>query len=266
MTTKKLLTRAVQILLILAPLTYFFPKIMLFYYACGLYDVSRNTNLNLALFDRYFLGNGFTTWLLSPINVLLDIIALPYVNKGVFKLEDLPKPYQDEIRAVLDAAHKEDLVSKLQRTAEAHARSMFFFKWYGANVNTVIDVPAFHRDYQYIKTIGVSVFRKKESTSKHFGPMRATYRVLYNVNTMDDNSAYIVVGNTTNYWRENKLFIFDDTLLHQSFNESDKARYCMFIDITRPSGVPALLAGAVTLNRILFRGLNSIIYKKWKVI
>jgi beta-hydroxylase len=90
--------------------------------------------------------------------------------------------------------------------------------------------------------------------------------VLYNVNTMDDNSAYIVVGDTTNYWRESKLFIFDDTLLHQSFNDSDKARYCLFVDIVRPSMVPAVFAGLVMLNRILFRGLNSIFYKKWKII
>jgi len=263
---KKTLTRAAQVLLIVAPLCYFFPKLMLFYVACGLYDVSRNRNLNLALFDRYFFGNGVTTWLLAPFNILMDLVALPYVNKGVYKLEDLPAAYQDEIKSIIDAAYAQDLVGQLQRAAEAHARSMFFFKWYGANVNTVVDVPAFHRDYKYIKTIGVSVFSKKESTSKHFGPLRATFRVLYNVNTMDDNSAYIVVGDTTNYWRENKLFIFDDTLLHQSFNESDKARYCLFVDIARPSMVPALLALVVTLNRFLFRGLNSIFYKKWKVI
>jgi beta-hydroxylase len=262
---KKLLTRLAQAGLILV-LCYFLPWLMLFYFICGFYDVSRNTKFDLALLDRYFVGNGVTTWLLSPFNVLMDILALPYVNKGVYKLEDLPKDYQEEIRSVIDAAVKQDLVGQLQRTAEAHARSMFFFKWYDANVNTVIDVPAFHRDYKYIKTIGVSVFRKKESTSKHFGPLRATFRVLYNVNDMDDKSAYIVVGDTTNYWKESKLFIFDDTLLHQSFNESDKYRYCMFIDIARPSLVPALLAGVVTLNRFLFKGLNSIFYKKWKVI
>jgi aspartyl/asparaginyl beta-hydroxylase (cupin superfamily) len=263
---KKLLTRLAQVVLILAPLAYFFPWLMLFWFACGLYDVSRNTKFDLALLDRYFFGNGVTTWILSPFNVLIDILALPYINKGVYRLEDLPKPYQDEIKSVIDSAIKQDLVGQLQRTAEAHARSMFFFKWYGANVNTVVEVPAFHRDYKYIKTIGVSVFRKRESTSKHFGPLRATLRVLYNVNTMDDKSAYIVVGDTTNYWKDDKLFIFDDTLLHQSFNESEKYRYCMFIDIARPSLVPALLAGVVTLNRFLFRGLNSIFYKKWKVI
>ena len=265
MNVKKLLTRLVQAGLILV-LCWFLPWLMLFYFICGFYDVSRNTRFDLALLDRYFLGNGVTTWLLSPFNVLMDILALPYVNKGVYRLEDLPKDYQDEVRAVIDAAVKQDLVGQLQRSAEAHARSMFFFKWYDANVNTVIDVPAFHRGYKYIKTIGVSVFRKKESTSKHFGPLRATFRVLYNVNDMDDKSAFIVVGDTTNYWKENKLFIFDDTLLHQSFNESDKYRYCMFIDIARPSLVPALLAGVVTLNRFLFKGLNSIFYKKWKVI
>ena len=31
---------------------------------------------------------------------------------------------------------------------------------------------------------------------------------------MNDRSAYIEVGNQISYWCENKLFIFDDTLLH----------------------------------------------------
>ena len=263
---KKPLKRAAQVLLIFVPLAFFFPKLMLFFFLCGFYDVSRNSVLDFSLVDQYFFGNGVFTWVLSPFNVLMDLLTLPYINKGVYRLEDLPKPYQEEIKALIDGAHRQDLVGQLQRTAEAHARSMFFFKWYGSNVNTVVDVPAFHQGYKYIKTIGVSVFSKKESTSRHFGPLRATYRVLYNVNTMDDKSAYIVVGKTTNYWCENKLFIFDDTLLHQSFNESDKARYCLFVDIVRPSLVPALLDGIVVLNRLLFKGLNSIFYKKWKVI
>ena len=262
---KKPLTRTAQVLLLLVA-GYFFPKLVLFYVACGIYDVTRNSELNLKLIDRYFFGNGVLTWLLSPFNILMDIVSLPYVNKGVYKIEDLPSGYQDEIKSLIDGAYRQDLVGQLKRAAESNARSMFFFKWYGSNVDTIIDVPEFHRDYKYIKTVGVSVFSKKESTSKHFGPLRATFRVLYNVNTMEDNSAYIWVGKTTNYWRENKLFIFDDTLLHQSFNESDKARYCLFVDIVRPSALPVLLDAIVAANRILFRGLNSIFYKKWKVI
>jgi len=78
--------------------------------------------------------------------------------------------------------------------------------------------------------------------SKHFGFMRATLRVLYNLNEMTDDSAYIVVGDTTNRWRDNKLFIFDDTLLHESINQTDQARYCLFVDMIRPTPFPAFNA------------------------
>ena len=125
---KKPVRRVAQILLIFVPLAYFFPKFMLFFFLCGLYDVARNSALDFSVIDQYFCGNGVFTWVLSPFNVLMDLLSLPYINKGVYKLEDLPKPYQDEIKALIDGAHRQDLVGQLQRTAEAHARSMFFFK------------------------------------------------------------------------------------------------------------------------------------------
>ena len=49
---------------------YIFPKLAIFYTICGLYDVSRN-RVNVTTLRRYFLGNGFATWALSPINVFL---------------------------------------------------------------------------------------------------------------------------------------------------------------------------------------------------
>ena len=234
--------------------------------AFGAYDVSRNKALDGSVVKRYFFGNGILTWLLSPLNTLLDLLALPYVNKGVYKLEDFPKPYQEEITRVLEAAVKEDLVAKLEDTAKDRQRTMIFFKWYGANVDNSIEIPAFHEKYNYIHTIGVSVFNKRQSTSKHFGPFRATLRVLYNINQMDDDSAYITVGDVTNYWRTDKLFIFDDTLMHQSFNETEQARYCMFIDILRPSLMPQLYSGILNVARFFLKSFNYIFYKNWDVV
>src|SRR5262249_13970179 len=60
-------------------------------------------------------------------------------------------------------------------------------------------------------------------------------RILYNLNDINDRSAYIEVGKTINYWSENKLFIFDDTLLHESVNDTNQTRYCLFVDIVRPT-------------------------------
>ena len=59
---------------------------------------------------------------------------------------------------------------------------------------------------------------------------------------MNDKSAFIKVGNHVNYWQDNKLFIFDDTLQHQSCNNSDAVRYCMFLDILRPTPWPRITA------------------------
>jgi hypothetical protein len=234
--------------------------------AAGAYDVARNRNLDESVVKRYFVGNGILTWVLSPLNALFDLLSLPYVNKGIYKLEDLPKPYQEEIQSLIDAAVSEDLVGKLESTAEARSRTMAFFKWYGSNVNTVVDIPAFHKPYKYIKTIGVSVFNKKQSTSKHFGPLRPTLRVLYNINQMHDKLAYIEVGDVKHYWQDDKLFIFDDTLMHQSFNETEQARYCLFVDILRPSRIPGVFAAIVDAVQFCLRGVNYMFYKNWDVV
>ncbi len=249
-----------------AAVGYVLPKLTIFYLLCGFYDLSRNSPLDMELALQYFVGNGLTTYLLSPFNVLLDLLSLPYINKGIYRLDDLPAPYREEVERLIAVAKEQDLVGQLERRAKELDRTMIFFKWYGENVDTFLNTPTFHQPWKYIQTIGVSVFNKKVSTSKHFGPIRPTLRVLYNLNDFDDHSAYIVVAGKTSYWQENKLFIFDDTLVHQSFNESDKIRYCLFVDLLRPSLFPGLLRPVIKITHFLFQRANSIFYQKWKVI
>lgn len=253
-------------LCVLAPFAYFFPKIALFYAVCGVYDVSRNSGLNFSTLRRYFIGNGFPTWLLSPFNCLLDLLSLPYVNKGVYQLADLPPAYQDEVKRLIQAAQEMNLVAQLEEAAKEFPRTMAFFRWYGVDMPTSFKVPAFHQPWKYIQTVGVSIFNKKVSTSKHFGFMRASLRILYNLNDMNDDSAYIVVGDNISYWRENKLFIFDDTLLHQSVNETDQTRYCLFVDMIRPTPFPSVMRAVISGIRLLTQSFKFIYYQNWKLI
>jgi hypothetical protein len=234
--------------------------------ALGVYDVGRNKRLTGGVVRKYFFGNGLFTWLVSPLNAMLDLLALPYLNKGVYKLDDLPAPYRAEIRKLIDASHRDNLIAKIESTAAQRARTMIFFKWYGANCKAIVDIPAFHEPFRYVQTIGVSVFNKKQQTSKHFGPFRPTLRVLYNINDTHGKDAYIVVGDVTHYWEDEKLFIFDDTLMHQSFNLSEQVRYCLFVDILRPSLLPGVFAAIVRLVQLTLRSVNYIFYKNWDVI
>jgi hypothetical protein len=106
---------------------------------CGAYDVSRNPGLNLTTLRRYFIGNGFPTWLLSPFNTLLDLLSLPYINKGVYRLEDLPPDYQDEVKRLIQAANEANLVAQLEEAAKEHPRTMVFFRWYGVDKTTFLN-------------------------------------------------------------------------------------------------------------------------------
>jgi aspartyl/asparaginyl beta-hydroxylase (cupin superfamily) len=255
--------KATRKLVVLGLAIYFIPEITAFFLSCGALDVLRNKRRTYSTLDRYFAGNGIFTLLLSPFNLLMDLLALPYWNKGVYQIGDLPKPYQDEINTVIEAALKQDLVGKLEAKMEGQKRGMIFFKWYGKNIESSLDIPEFHQQFKFIRTIGVSVFNKKQSTGKHYGPIRVTLRVLYNINNMQDKSAYIKVGNHINYWQDNKLFIFDDTLQHQSCNNSDAVRYCMFLDILRPSPLPRVTSAILSCIRFAMAPFNSIFYQHW---
>ncbi|MFL5242133.1 MAG: aspartyl/asparaginyl beta-hydroxylase domain-containing protein [Gemmataceae bacterium] len=258
--------RATKRLVPLVLAVYFVPVFFAVYVGLGLLDFVRNKRRTLATLDRYFAGNGFFTWMLSPFNLLMDVIALPYRNKGIYQLADLPDPYQDEIRMIVEAAHRNDLVGKLKAKMEGNKRGMIFFKWYGKDVETSVEVPEYRRPYKYIRTIGVSVFNTKQSTGKHFGPLRVTLRVLYNINGITSENVYIKVGNHINYWKDNKLFIFDDTLQHQSCNQSNEVRYCLFVDILRPSPFPRLMSAILACLRVMIARFNSAFYKHWAIV
>ncbi len=229
-------------------------------------DFLRNQSRKLSSFDRYFFGNGVFTWMLAPFNLFIDLLCLPYWNRGIYKLEDLPQTHQDEINSMIAAAHKSDLVSKLSARMHDQKRGMMFFKWYGKNLTTSVVVPEFHHPYKYIRTIGVSIFNKKQKTGKHFGPLRITLRVLYNINTIHSDKVFIKVGTHIHAWRDDKLFIFDDTLQHQSCNQSDEVRYCMFVDILRPSLLPGVLSAILSGVRFVVARFNAAFYKHWQML
>lgn len=263
---KLTLRRVVAPIVIYGPIVYFFPKLALLYAVCGAYDVSRNTGLSMSMVRRYFLGNGVLLWLLSPLNVVLDILSLPYVNKGIYRLEDMPAGHQEEIRRLIRAATDADLVRQVDQRSKENKRSILLWRYYGVKSETIVDVPAFDGPWKYLQTIALSVFNRKISTSLHFGWVRASLRVLYNINDITDVSAFIIVGDTTHYWRDNKLFIFDDTLQHLSANETDRLRYCMYVDILRPSPFPGFMAAVCAVEGWVATKIKLISLTNWTLV
>jgi aspartyl/asparaginyl beta-hydroxylase (cupin superfamily) len=244
---------------------WFLPWLALFYLICGLVDFRRSHRLEWANWRRYFMGNGILTWVLSPFNLFVDLLCLR--NKGVYQLTDLPDECQAEIRQLMTTAdNKPELITELSKRMEERKRGMMFFKWYGRNIDNSLEIPEFHQQFKYIKTIGVSIFNRKQKTSRHYGPLRVTLRVLYNLVPLKNDSVYIEAGNQRHLWHDNPLFIFDDTLVHQSVNGSDQLRYCMFVDILRPARSLAVLDTLLSGLKTLIISFNRVFYKNWDMI
>lgn len=229
----------------------------------GLVDVTRNRPISLQTLQRYFCGNGIVTWMLSPFNLFIDLCCFPNWNSGIYRKVDLPTVCQSEIDRIVTNALEGKLAERVCEQLKGEKRGMMMFKWYGQNLPTTVEMPFFHEQFQYIQTIGVSVFNRRQSTSLHFGPIRPTLRVLYNINEVVSEDAYIDVGNHRHFWSREKLFIFDDTLQHRSVNDSDALRVCLFVDILRPSYMQWLLRSIVTMVRLTSAPIRRVFYKNW---
>ena len=234
-----------------------------FWFLCGLVDVSRHKTMDLKLIKEYFIGKGFLTFLLSPLNLLSDLLS--YRNLHTYKIEDLPQGHQNEINDVISLFDKNSKeIAKRFKENPNDNRTMLFYKWYGYELDD--SIKEFNNEYEYIKTIGVSLFREKTSTSRHFGPLRMTYRILYNFNKVKKDGSFIEADGRIHKWKSDPLFIFDDTLIHQSFNEEDDLRFCAFIDIIRPSHFDNIIKLILKAVGFLLKNTRSIFYKNWKMI
>lgn len=242
---------------------YVVPLIAMFYLVCGAIDVGRHKKITYELIEKYFMGNGILTWMLSPINLLADLLS--HRNIGVYRLDDLPPEHRAEIVSCVTAFRRNgDLIKdRVAQSLGKNKRGMLTFKWFNAPQIVELKIPEFEREYRYIKTIAVSVFNTRERTSRHFGPLRFTFRVLCNLDPIDSRDVHIEVDNKIHYWIDDPLFIFDDTLFHRSTNDVDQVRYCLFMDIVRPNYSRTIFDHAVSVAAVVAGAMKTVFYKNW---
>ena len=58
------------------------------------------------------------------------------------------------------------------------------------------------------------------------------------------------MGDETRHWQEGKSMMFDDSLLHEAWNETDGVRVVLFLDIIRPMGFPLSLINSLFIKII----------------
>jgi len=246
-----------------APALWFAPIPTAVLLACGLIDVGRHRKITLTLIEEYFTGRGVLTWLLSPINLVTDLFALRIARP--IEVADLPAECRREIETCVAAflENGERIKAAVQPHIAGDERVMQSFKWFNRKMPSEPRIAAFEQDFRYVKTIAVSTFAGRKRTSWHFGPQRLTLRVLRTLEPVESDQVFIGVDDHVHYWKTQPLFIFDDTMFHQSVNNIDVSRYCLFMDIVRPSHFQAAFDAAITGMSLLAGSFRSLFYKNW---
>jgi beta-hydroxylase len=264
--TFRRLRRIAVFVILLGSAMYFVPIVTTFMVICGVLDVARHRRISSQLIEKYFMGNGISTWLLSPINIAADLLS--HRNKGLYRLEDLPPGHRAEIETCTRAfVENGDLIkAHIATTIGQSKRAMLAFQWFGAKQTVDLSIPAFNRDYKYIKTIAVSAFNTRERTSWHFGPLRLTLRVLYNLEPIESKQVFIEVDDRVHCWKDGPLFIFDDTMFHRSINDVDQVRHCLFMDIIRPNYFAAAFDAGLKLVQIIAGAFKRMFYLNWSFV
>ena len=157
----------------------------------------------------------------------------------------------------------ERIKAHVAETLEQNKRCMLTFRWFNTTQGTALRYPAFERDYRFIKTIAVSVFNTRERTSWHFGPLRLTFRVLYNLEPVRSPDAYIEVDDRVHRWIDDPLFIFDDTAFHRSTHSGRGSPVRPVHDNVRPNHSRVAFEAGVHTVSVISGSLKRLFYKNW---
>jgi len=82
----------------------------------------------------------------------------------------------------------------------------------------------------------------------HLGPTNMRLRCHLGIN-IPDGDCGLTVGGETRHWREGECLVFDDSLLHESWNRTGQARVVLVVDLWHPDLTPAEIAYLEGLHR-----------------
>lgn len=182
--------------------------------------------------------------------------AIPFYDRALFPWLAELEAATDAIRAELDVVMREDqhqFAPYIQKRAgdplnqwaelnNSNAWSSFFFWKDGVrqdancarcpNTTALLEKLPLAHQLGYGPTAMFSVLAPKTHIPAHSGS--TNIRLLAHLPLILPGHCRFRVGNDMRDWRMNEAWVFDDTIDHEAWNDSDKVRVIMIIDVWNP--------------------------------
>ncbi|MGN6694209.1 MAG: aspartyl/asparaginyl beta-hydroxylase domain-containing protein [Aquihabitans sp.] len=116
-------------------------------------------------------------------------------------------------------------------------------KWIDVNAARAPRTTALVRNIPNLQIAGFSVLGPGAHLPRHRGPNRGALRYQIGLRVPPpEGSCRIEVGNEMHVWSEGASMVFDHSVEHEAWNDSDADRYVLFIEFIWPlKGVPGLV-------------------------
>lgn len=169
-----------------------------------------------------------------------------------------------KIRAELDTllplvAHMpnfQDLSKEQAKLTQGDDWKTYFFYAYGlkalANCRRCPETARLLRTIPGMKTAFFSILAPGARLPIHRGPYKGVLRLHLALLIPEPDRCGIRVGSDVRRWEEGKVLIFDDTFPHEAWNDTDRHRVVLFVDLMRPSRFPANFVNALMTWAIAF--------------
>jgi aspartyl/asparaginyl beta-hydroxylase (cupin superfamily) len=174
-------------------------------------------------------------------------------------LEDNWLTIRKELDAIMnlvnDLPNYQDISSRQSNITNDDRWKTYFFSAFGykvaKNCERCPETTKILEKIPGLKVAFFSIFAPHKRIPEHRGKHKGLIRCHLGLIVPEPKSACgIRIGDRVAHWEEGKTLLFDDTFLHEAWNDTDGYRVVLFLDIARPLAFPMSLVNWIASQLI----------------
>jgi len=199
---------------------------------------------------------------LAPYNALVYLFskvpATPYLDPallpGLHVLRDNWQVIRDEALALGAEGHIRGAEKRNDLAFNSFFKKgwkRFYFKWYGAYLPSAAErcpkTIALLKQVPGLNAAMLTQLSPGSELRRHRDPFAGSLRYHLGLVTPGVPACRILVDGRPYYWKDGEDVLFDETYIHEAYNDTDQDRIILFCDMERPLHTPVMRL----LNRII---------------
>ncbi len=185
-----------------------------------------------------------------------DCTEFPWVQNFERSWRTIRLELDNLLRYREDIPNFQDISKDQEILTQGDHWKTFFFYAYGHRAERNCEVcprtAALLKQIPGMKTAMFSILAPGKHIPEHRGPYKGVLRYHLGLHVPEPELCRIRVGGDARNWYEGRSLIFDDSHLHEVWNDSKLFRTVLFIDFVRPLWFPLSL-----LNRIMIWKIST---------